>query len=290
MIAKINIKNFICYILINVIISSINLAYAIVPPDIVYRGDTRNVTTIFSEGFSSKGTNIHVIRHVAENSGDSAYISTSSELRIAQFFGAVSAGRYQNTNRSRVFWVYRIRPTGNFHSINESLNYGMQNGRNETSRSFYFNVRNDYGEEQEWAAIRAINAQQIESATLYRANADYDQRNEIERINSYEILGTVRNPNYRDQGQASNSIIPYIMNQLVIDATRLTMSYAGTFEPIGMGSNNLASTNGISCENNQLYKSSKSSNDTCSAFEKKELTESESIKKYKEYLAILVSE
>ncbi|MDX7988025.1 hypothetical protein FE392_11890 [Xenorhabdus sp. 12] len=279
MIAKINIKDFINYLLLNFLIASINLAYAITPPDIVYRGDVRDVATIFSEGFSSKGTNTDVINHVIEIKGDSAYISTSSELSIAQYFGASRAGKDEDTNRSRMFWVYRIRPSGNFHSINESLNYGMQNARNKTSRSIYSNVRNEFGEEQEWAAIRAINTQQIESATLYRITADYDKCGEIENVNSYEMLGTVLNPNYRDQGKISNIVIPDMVNQLVIDATKLTMCDDVTCEPIRMCCNNLASANGIFCKNNQLYKSSKNYCDTCPALEKKELTVGGAVKK-----------
>lgn len=128
-------------------------------PSIVYRMDKREPADIFEEGFKSWGTNDNLLEHiegismgVTDGSG-SAFVSTTSDRQYALDFA--QAVRLQN------FYIYDIRPTDNFYSLNITFSHFAQTDPGYNQILYNFESSNEY------AAFNGISNSQIIRATRY---------------------------------------------------------------------------------------------------------------------------
>lgn len=146
----------ICFF-ISILIFMYNKAYA--APSIVYRMDKRPPSEIFKHGFKTWGDNDNLFEHVegismgiTDGSG-SAFVSTTSDLQYAiEFAQAV---------RLEEFYIYEIRATDNFYSLNITFTHFAQTDPG------YNEILYNFASSNEFAAYHGISNSQIIRATLY---------------------------------------------------------------------------------------------------------------------------
>lgn len=106
-------------------------SYAIDPPERVYKVSFRPPETTFINGFIALGRDRDFVRFVsgASTRDDStAYVSSLATWHHASYVVEATARR----NPERPIYVYYIRPTENFHNVEESLLFArdiLPNGR-----------------------------------------------------------------------------------------------------------------------------------------------------------------
>ncbi|KIO74921.1 hypothetical protein TH53_23620 [Pedobacter lusitanus] len=75
----------------------------------VFRGDSRAPNEVFSNGFSSKGNNMNLLDHAANNPSNSGFISTSSSPSVSRGFAGEGG------------FVYTIGEPANGVKVNQAL-------------------------------------------------------------------------------------------------------------------------------------------------------------------------
>lgn len=153
------------------------------PPSFVYRGTaTLDPDSVFANGIPNTGTNDDLYDHVNGGScsrGDTAFVPTSA----SEAFAYERALYALITNPAATFYVYRIRATANFYDADASLRAAHR----ATGDQRYLSTANHFQHQEEWLAYHGVQANQVESATVYRRNP---QTGQIEQV------AVRRNPNY----------------------------------------------------------------------------------------------
>lgn len=173
------------------------------PPRFVYRADFRGPDDVFQNGMSSLGENTNLIDHVDGRScnyhdANSAFIATTSEERGARHW----ASEQLRTNEEQSFiYIYRIRASSNFFSMYDSL---MHVFRQSNPRDERYRQRADrYRFLFEWVALQNIPANQIQSATRYRRDAEnrgIEAEGQPQQNRRYQSRSTQGNNNPYDAG------------------------------------------------------------------------------------------
>lgn len=153
--------------------------------NIVYRMDKRPPAEIFKTGFEQWGNNDNLLEHVegismgiTDGSG-SAFVSTTSDLNYAiEFARAV---------RLQEFYIYEIRATSNFYSLNITFTHFSQ------ADPGYLEVLHNFESSNEFAAHLGISNSQIRRAWLYTVQNDLATQGPA-----------IENPSYRDEGTAAS--------------------------------------------------------------------------------------
>ncbi|MBD2801095.1 hypothetical protein ID854_11675 [Xenorhabdus sp. M] len=171
-----------------------------------YRVDYRPFTRISANnppGFNAWGTNDDLLRHVegaslggsnptSPASEQSAFISTTSDLNQAISLGeTITISGIEGLGRLP-FYIYEIRPTDNFYSVERSFRYyEQQTGDTE----IYNQMLAAFGDQREYAAYLHIPIAQIHRVIRYDYNAER---------NRYEVAQTVDNEDYVDAPTGPN--------------------------------------------------------------------------------------
>ncbi|MEE8659046.1 hypothetical protein CGLAMM_08190 [Acetobacteraceae bacterium EV16G] len=98
------------------------VCYAVNPPDWVYRTSMSEPAQIFSQGWVSPGQDRDLLHFLTWNSGqedNTYYISTNEHLSNVEPLVENFARNYPN----RTAYIYLIRPTNNFHNLQESVRF-----------------------------------------------------------------------------------------------------------------------------------------------------------------------
>ncbi|KOT92160.1 hypothetical protein ADK86_21110 [Streptomyces sp. NRRL F-5755] len=167
-------------------------------PGVVYRGEpivqgsTRDPNEVFRDGFTSRGTNYDLPRHLhgGTQHQESGYISTSSDPETAQTFALQPTGNIRTNDdgsKTEVYegWVYDIRGQGNMIYLPDQITPGS--------------ALDHFRSQDEWAAIRHINAEDIVQATRYRQEITTDATGQRRR-GAIEQRGHLVNPNANANG------------------------------------------------------------------------------------------
>ena len=163
------------------------------PPKHVYRSDFRSPDDIFTNGFKKLGDNDDLNDHVTGAScytgnQNTAFVATSESEQFATNWGRDRT--VVNPDESYVY-VYRIRATGNFYDVYQSL---LQAYRI-TGDSLYQALASHYEYQQEWVAFNSITANQIERVDVYgRPGPD----------GNMPLIRRQTNPNYVDSQSHGN--------------------------------------------------------------------------------------
>jgi len=128
----------------------------------VYRVDTRSPSEIFGSGFTSRGNDYNLIRHVNGNfnaRADDAYISTTESQTFARQF---MRNMYTWAPADTTIWLYRIRPTAAFFSAVGALRdqdtryMAPATAEDDPYREYFNTVIYTRSSEAEWAVPRVI--------------------------------------------------------------------------------------------------------------------------------------
>ncbi|WP_158628741.1 hypothetical protein [Dyella choica] len=190
------------------------LAYA-VPPDFVYRADSRpplGPNGLFTTGFPSWGGNRDLANHemglscgtgdlLLAGTSDSAYVSVADQFERARQFAARS---FSETRQD--VWIYTIRATLDFHDALATHRAALVNpdrwisGRAGLSMLATGPAMTTEGE---YVALGGINRSLIREATRYRWNASSRSYEEVpgsrQQNNSYDgVPQTHANPDPLD--------------------------------------------------------------------------------------------
>jgi len=162
------------------------------PPAIVFRYDERGPDIIFAEGFRASGSNANLMNHAMgvgmgmpwtsyeENSaGRSAFVATTAletvTLRMAR--GRLRPRLGDATGRH--VWIYTIRATGRFFSVERSLQRAMDRMRGcplsstvQARLNTLDTLLNVARGEAEWVSYRHIPSRYIHHAAQYRLTED----------------------------------------------------------------------------------------------------------------------
>lgn len=149
---------------------TLKTAYAVPPPDVVYRYDSRPPNQIFAAGFRSWGDDEDLLRHVSGesiNNRTSAFVSTTSNWMTIEQMARTLMG--PNTQA----WVYAIRPTANFHDINGSLiNSSIQHVEHLYTSRQSMALYRIFSWQEEFAAYNTITNTQIHYAQAITSNEE----------------------------------------------------------------------------------------------------------------------
>lgn len=167
-------------------------------PGVVYRGEpivqgsTRDPNEVFRDGFTSRGTNYDLPRHLhgGTQHQESGYISTSADPDPAQTFALQPTGNVRTNadgTKTDVYegWVYDIRGQGNMIYLPDQIAPGS--------------ALDHFRSQEEWAAIRHINPEDIIQATRYRQEVTIDATGQRRR-GAIEPRGHLVNPNFNANG------------------------------------------------------------------------------------------
>jgi hypothetical protein len=145
-------------------------------PTYVYREDNRPPEEIFRTGFSAWGTNPDLASHVEGRTSNNRRAGSGGDAGSLFIPTTKSLSWLQNTwARNRIFaggdspmrtYIYRIRATGNFFNVYDSL---MASARNlpQPERRRLENIALTYQRQAEWVATERILPNQIEWADEY---------------------------------------------------------------------------------------------------------------------------
>ena len=168
-------------------------------PQYVYRGDTRAPHEIFPNGFSARGTDYDLERHLHGGPGAtrSGYVSTSAAPHVAHQFSRQNpldvVRRNDRSYLSSETTVYRIRPTDRMIDVNRAGGISRD-------------LRDHVANQREWAAIDHIPPENIHSATrvqTYRWQG-WDGRTEQLPGHTPNIRSHLENPWYREDPHPSS--------------------------------------------------------------------------------------
>lgn len=164
------------------------------PPDWVIRIDTREPELIFRDGFVAWGNDDNLANHVSGGTIEnrtSAFVATADELVQDR----VLREAFQ-LGLAHTIFVYRIRPTNNFYSVNNAAEAAASFSTSTRTRVAARAILHFYEENREWAALRTILPEQIASATRYTYDAEH----------GHIVTGeTIRNVNYRSGAPHPNA-------------------------------------------------------------------------------------
>ncbi|WP_186381462.1 enterotoxin A family protein [Yersinia mollaretii] len=154
-------KNKSAYLIITLFI--VNSAFAINQVNIVYRADSRTPEEITQAGgmfpFSDLPQDNDLLHHFEGESLDgytSAFVSTTASLRHAIDHAAFTARISDTEPFDPEFetYLYVIRPTENFYSIDESFNHAREtSAENSHLYTKLSSLLHDYGGMEEWVAF-----------------------------------------------------------------------------------------------------------------------------------------
>ncbi|MGW1719608.1 hypothetical protein [Streptomyces sp. NPDC002156] len=203
-------------------------------PHIVYRGDSRNPYTIFSDGFRSRGGNNNIVSHVqGDRPGNSNYISTSGTLDITTPFARsqglrnlesaarTRCGQAQAVANAARGWVANIFParcrsTATVTADSYVFEIDTEAARNAlhvpTQIRGNANLYNQYAVQNEWAYVHRIPREAIQGVRVYRMTARatgtlIDTRSITFAYSNY-LINPHYNPNpavYRPNNDASSN-------------------------------------------------------------------------------------
>ena len=163
------------------------------PSKYVYRSDFRSPDEIFRNGFRPLGNNDDLKDHVTGascNTGNrnTAFVATSTSEQFAINWGR---DRTVVNPDERYIYVYRIRATGNFYDVYQSL---LQAYRN-TGDTMYQALANHYQYQQEWVAFNGVTANQVEQVDVY---------GRPDRNGHMPLIRSQTNPHYVDSQSHGN--------------------------------------------------------------------------------------
>lgn len=158
---KVNIWLLFCFVMT---ISFSTNSFAIVPPERVYRTDSRAPQMIFQNGFTSWGQNRDLLRHVIGDSSrdrTDGLISTSGNWDSAR---QITTDLLLAREVGSIFYIYSIRPSQSFYDVNGSLiRNNMINSNNDLGpQSLY--VYTTFSWQEEFASEYSIPRENIEYA------------------------------------------------------------------------------------------------------------------------------
>lgn len=174
-------------------------SYAVDTPRYVIKVDTQAPSIIFARGYISDGHDRDLIHYIESTQGRtvfSAYIATVAEPPdLNPLFEAMA-----EANPDQTMYLYRIRPTDNFYSLEMSLIFArdaLPEGDARRRLNDYWLATREWAP-YTWLASAAITANQISGAYPFR------MENGVLRFGRY-----IPNPNYYYAlPELSNRIIP----------------------------------------------------------------------------------
>jgi pertussis toxin subunit 1 len=191
-----------------------------VPPNIVYRMDTRGPDEVFEQGFVSRGDDGNLIAHLlgaGHYTGRSGFVSTSAS---EAFVRELAAGRLYSAAVPRApgdveprVWIYTIRASGSLFSVERSLRYAVhrlddceRSPRMQSRLNVLDHLLSQTLREQEWVAYRRIPGSLIHHATPYR----YAPHGALEAV----MHGRRDNPRFR-AGASHGNPAPWHIPEMV---------------------------------------------------------------------------
>jgi len=183
------------------------------PPRFVYRGSVVPPDQAFQNGFPNPGHNEDLIAHITGGScirRETVFVPTSASESVAHGY-ALGQIRIDPDMEA---YVYRIRAAGNFYSADASL----REAHRRTGDPRYTELADYFQDEQEWLAYRGVQANQVESVTVYRRNP---------QTRLIEAVSMSRNPNYV-AAQTHGNDQPFPISQPPSDRRWISPSYTST--------------------------------------------------------------
>ncbi len=178
------------------------LALAVETPRIVYALSSLPPSVMFEFGFESYGTDADLMRYAADSPAfnhRSAYIPTLGTYEAVLDI----ARRSLEFSPNLLFYIYALRPTNNFYSVQNSLDYARYHLTNPEAREQAAALMRDTPRTHEWAALGNISGEQIMSAReVYWENGTVATGDYTVNLN-YIYLPPVTNPNPMPMRNAS---------------------------------------------------------------------------------------
>lgn len=145
-----------------------SVSYAINPPEWVYKVDMGDPRQKFSEGWVTKGIDRDLIRYLTWNSvqDESTFYICSNEF---MYDVEPVVEEIARNHPDQIVYVYRIRPTNNFHNLEESVRFARDalppgEAREALHQAWLATRHWAHGS---WPATEAIPGAQISGATPY---------------------------------------------------------------------------------------------------------------------------
>ncbi|CAM3362342.1 hypothetical protein; putative exported protein [Xenorhabdus nematophila ATCC 19061] len=166
-----------------------------------YRADDRPFEEILASdpaGFNSWGVNDDLVRHVeGEILGEpepesSAFIATTSDFDQAVAIAQIGIVATDSHAPRMPFYIYAIRPTDNFYSVELSFRHFQQ----QTGNPVFGELLEDYGEQREYAAYRHIPIVQIRQVMTYEYNSEMRRYVRTRTISNNAYVEAETEPNH----------------------------------------------------------------------------------------------
>lgn len=197
-------------------------SYALDPPDVVYHISSRAPADVFLSGFPAEGDDLDLLRYISGASvvdGTSAYVPSTQIARHAVVFALIFARTFPTVP----FYIYLVRPTENFYSVEASMRFAQEALPNPEVREQVRAVAlaTQDLENGHWAARGGISPEQIIGVErLYWGDGSPPRLGDL-----------VRNADYLFQPAATNHFPMPVRNATVAAAYVAEARYSVEFLP-----------------------------------------------------------